>query len=52
VTTDRRKVVRRDIGTRGKRVENVSEICRSDDSMKGGFDQSIESTKASTLTAW
>ena len=32
VTTDRRKVVRRNIGTGGKNVENVSENCRSDDS--------------------
>ena len=52
VTTDRRKVVRRNIGTGGKRVEKVSEICRSDDSMNKGLDQSIESTKASRMTAW
>ena len=44
VTTDRRKVVRRNIGTRG---EKVSEICRPDDSMKIDLDQSIGSTKAS-----
>jgi hypothetical protein len=44
VTTDRRKVVRRNIGKRG---EKVSEICRPDDSMKIDLDQSIGSTKAS-----
>ena len=44
VTTDRRKVVRRNIGKRG---EKVSEICRPDDSMKIDLYQSIGSTKAS-----
>jgi len=52
VTTDRRKVVRRNIGTGGKKVVKMSEICRSDDSMKKGFDQSTESTNASSMTAW
>jgi hypothetical protein len=52
VTTDRRKVVRRNIGIRGKKVEDVNEICRLDDSLKRGCDQSIESTNASSVTAW